>query len=134
MTLVIDASVALKWLYPEEGSDRAAALLTQRLLAPDLLVVECSNVIWKLRRRGDLSGDEAMMAADTLSRSGVELAPMRGLISEALAIAIALDHAVYDCIYLALARLSGCPMVTADLRLANKLALTPQPGIQVQLL
>ncbi len=42
----------------------------------------------------------------------------------ALAIAIELDHPVYDCIYLALARRRGAPLVTLDRRLTARLAGT----------
>lgn len=38
--------------------------------------------------------------------------------------ALALDHPVYDCIYLALAYRIGDVLVTADLRFANTLATT----------
>ncbi len=39
MTLVVDASVALKWFVAEDGSTRAAALLAgpELLVAPDLI-------------------------------------------------------------------------------------------------
>jgi predicted nucleic acid-binding protein len=134
LTLVVDASVALKWLYPEEGSDRAGMLLSQRLIAPDLLMVECVNVIWKLSRRGDLSRPEALAAVDVLKAARVELFPMRDLVEEALKIAMAVDHPAYDCVYLALARANACRMVSADARLVGKLAQSPQPGIEVQLL
>ena len=56
MTLVVDASVALKWFVDEDGSDRAVALLDgdEPLIAPDLVVAEVCNAAWKsLRRRRD---------------------------------------------------------------------------------
>jgi len=51
-TLVVDAGVVVKWYIPESGSDRAAALLEtdRRLIAPDLLLAEVANVLWKSRR------------------------------------------------------------------------------------
>jgi predicted nucleic acid-binding protein len=44
---VVDASVALKWALEEPGSDRARLLSSARLEAPDLLPIECANVLWK---------------------------------------------------------------------------------------
>ena len=44
---VIDASVAAKWLLPEDGSDQASALLGDALLVPDLLFAELANIFWK---------------------------------------------------------------------------------------
>ena len=37
---VVDASVAIKWLVEELGSDRARVLSRVRLEAPDLLLIE----------------------------------------------------------------------------------------------
>ena len=50
MTLVIDASVALKWFVEEQGSDKARGLLSreERLIAPELLLAEVFNAAWWL--------------------------------------------------------------------------------------
>jgi predicted nucleic acid-binding protein len=45
--LVIDASVAIKWVIDEPGTKEALSLLKHRLYAPDLLVAECGNILWK---------------------------------------------------------------------------------------
>ena len=45
--LVIDASVAIKWVIEEAGTKEALALRRQALAAPDLLVAECANILWK---------------------------------------------------------------------------------------
>jgi predicted nucleic acid-binding protein len=50
--LVIDARVAVKWVVPEPDSTRAEVLLDHGLVAPDLLFVECANVLWEKVRRG----------------------------------------------------------------------------------
>ncbi len=47
--LVIDASVAVKWVIDEHGTPEALSLLRHRLFAPDLLVAECAKVLWKRR-------------------------------------------------------------------------------------
>ncbi len=45
MTLVIDASVAAKWVVSEPESARADALLAgEELIAPDLWFVETTNL------------------------------------------------------------------------------------------
>lgn len=59
-TIVVDASVAIKWVVEEEGSDAAAALADQDLTAPSLLMVECANVLWVKARRGELTSSEAL--------------------------------------------------------------------------
>lgn len=134
MKFVVHSSVAVKWVSKEAGSDRAAALLGQKLWAPELLLAECSNVLWKKVRRGELSAAEARAACSILVRAPMELTSMKGLAPIATDLALTLDHPAFDCVYLALAREQACPLVTSDLRLFNRLAQSPQPGIQVQLL
>jgi predicted nucleic acid-binding protein len=47
-TLVIDASIAIKWVVEEDGTREALALRQQaKLIAPELLVAECANILWK---------------------------------------------------------------------------------------
>jgi predicted nucleic acid-binding protein len=45
--LVVDASVAIKWVIEESGTPQALSLRRHRLFAPDLLMTECANVLWK---------------------------------------------------------------------------------------
>jgi predicted nucleic acid-binding protein len=117
---VIDASVAIKWIVDETGSAAALSLLHgPQLLAPDLLMPECANILWKKVARAELKPDEGALAAELLQRADVELVPTRGLVAEALGLAVALNHPAYDCTYLALAIARDCPFVTADLRLAR---------------
>jgi predicted nucleic acid-binding protein len=118
--LVIDASVAIKWVIEEHGTPEALALLRHRLFAPDLLVAECANVLWKKARRKEMTAQEALLTARLLQRADIELAPMRALLETATSLAIALDHPAYDCTYLALAETLACDLVTADRRLGEK--------------
>ena len=121
---VVDASIAVKWVVEEQETQQALALRNNaRLMAPDLLVAECANILWKKARRGELSSEEADLAARLLERSDIELLPMRGLMPAATRIAIALSHPAYDCVYLALALAKQTRYVTADDRLIRKLGL-----------
>ena len=123
--LVIDASVAIKFVIYEEGKAEADRLLdTETLCAPDLLIAECANILWKKTRRNELSPDEAGKAADLLRLADIELVPMRRLTAEATRLSIELGHPAYDCFYLALARARECRFVTADLAFARKLSAT----------
>ncbi len=120
--LVIDASIAVKWVVEEEGTPAALALRGRQLTAPDLILVECANLFWKKVRRGEFTKDEAGMAARLLANADMELCPTRPMLDAAMEIALLLDHPAYDCLYLALAELRGLTFVTADLRLFNKVA------------
>ena len=82
--------------------------------APDLLFVECANILWKKTRLGDLREDEAVSCLDVLLTAPVRLVPSQGLLEQGLDLSLRLKHPVYDCIYLALAVRGGLPLVTAD--------------------
>ncbi len=126
--LVVDASVAVKWYVPEDGSREAAELLTGRrpLLAPDLLVPEVGNILWKKVRRGALPiADAESMLHLFVSGLPLTLHSASLLIGTALTIAIGFQRTVYDALYLALAESEDCQVVTADQRLVNALRGTP---------
>jgi predicted nucleic acid-binding protein len=129
---VVDASVALKWFIAEPDSADAVNLRrAERLLAPDLIVPEVGNALWKAARRGELSADEVAVAARLMEQSDVELRPMRALLRPAMSLALALDHPVYDCVYLALAAEQDCALVTADEQLIRKMAGPSSPNLGV---
>ena len=112
---VVDASVVIKWVVQEEGSDSAIRLIDgPSLSAPDLLIPECTNILWKKVRRQELTRDEAILAAELLMRADIELVPTRALMPAALGLAVDLGHAAYDCMYLALAMDRNDTFVTAD--------------------
>ena len=124
-SLVIDSSIAVKWYLPGEGSARAALLLesVSALFAPDRLISEVGNVLWKRRR--DMPAEELRVIAGTLtSACPITLRSSGALLEGALSIALAFDRTVYDSLYLALAVSEDCRLVTADERLINALMHT----------
>lgn len=133
--VVIDASVAIKWVVDEEGSDDAVRLIDgPALSAPDLLMSECANILWKKTRRGELTRDETSLAIDLLARADIELVPTRALASAATALALDLDHPAYDCMYLALAIERGDVFITADRRFVRLVAARAGPGLEGKVL
>ncbi len=121
-TLVIDASIAVKWVVEEEGTPEALALRQKaKLIAPELLVAECANILWKKVQRRELLKDEALLAARLLQGAEIELLPTRSLFETATRMSIEIDHPAYDCLYLGLAVEKKCRFVTADERLLRKL-------------
>jgi predicted nucleic acid-binding protein len=73
--LVIDASVAVKWVIPEPDSERAE--LDRGLVAPDVLFAACANALWKKVRRGELTKGEAEIAAQTLEQADLTVVSTR---------------------------------------------------------
>jgi predicted nucleic acid-binding protein len=120
---VIDASVAVKWVVEEPLAAEAEAVRDGgRLIAPDLWLAECANILWKKQRRGELAPRDAEDSLAALRDAGVRLTPSDALATRALQIAMALDHPAYDGFYLALAEETGRPLVTADGRLLQRVA------------
>ena len=121
-TFVIDASIAVKWVVDEDGTPEALALRQRaKLIAPELLVAECANILWKKVQRDELLKEEALLAARLLQGAEIELLPMRSLFETATRMSIEINHPAYDCVYLALANNSKCQFVTADDRFVRKL-------------
>jgi predicted nucleic acid-binding protein len=122
--VVVDASVAAKWFLPEIHSDAAARLLDPAiaLYAPDLIVPELGNILWKKVRRDELTGDEAREILRAFLSVPVEVRPSSVLLTAAFELAVELDRSVYDSLYLALAVAEDCAMITADARFHSVLA------------
>lgn len=121
-TLVVDASVAVKWVVQEEGTEAALSLRSRELVAPELILAECANILWKKAARAELSREAAPLSAKLLERSGIEFVSLRGLSEQSVALAIELGHPAYDCAYLALALARQCRVVTADRRLLARVS------------
>ena len=119
---MIDASIAVKWVVEEDGTAEALALRQRgKLIAPQLLVAECANILWKKVQREELLKEEALLAARLLQGAEIELLPMQSLLEAAVRMSIEIDHAAYDCVYLALAIDNKCQFVTADERFLRKI-------------
>lgn len=126
MTLVVDASVALKWVLPEEGRDRALGLLTEdELIAPDLLHVECANALTMRVRRGLISPVDASDALHVILNAPVLIRTSASLVSKAHDLSIELQSTAYDSLYLALAVAEGAVLVTADEKFARAVQAGP---------
>ncbi|MFN3944435.1 MAG: type II toxin-antitoxin system VapC family toxin [Allosphingosinicella sp.] len=117
--LVLDTSVALKWVVGEEGADAAAELIERALVAPDLFQAEVGNALAKKVRTREITLDQARGAYQEIE-ARVSLLPSPIYGSQAFAMGLALRHSVYDCYFLAAAYMQGWPMVTADRVFAGK--------------
>jgi predicted nucleic acid-binding protein len=132
MSLIVDASVAIKWYVEEPASAEAEKLVIRTdLSAPSLIFAEVGNAFWKRIRRGASSIEQARAARHRLSDDLATIEPIAELHQGTMTLAIELDHPIYDCFYLALAARQNAPIATTDRRLA---ALAGRAGIATELI
>ena len=122
--VVVDASVAAKWLLPERGSDAAARLLDDRtaLHVPELFDAELGNLLWKRVRRNELDAPTAAGLVSLVRRMPATRHRHDALLEGALSLALDLSISVYDALYVALAVALNARLVTFDRRLIDRAA------------
>ncbi len=127
--VVVDASLAFKWLVREEHTDKALAILREwhdeevTPAAPHLLPFEVSNALHKRVTRGELSIEGAVDLIGNLLTSQIELHQPWNLHGKALEMASRFGQAAaYDAHYLALAESLGCELWTADEKFCQSVA------------
>ena len=116
MSVVIDASVALKWVLDEPGKEAADALLEEELIAPSLWLLEAANALWRRTQRGEINDEEAKERLTELYNAPVTTTTIEDDLLAAADLANGLGHPVYDCLYLAMAIRENTYVVTADSR------------------
>jgi len=124
---VVDASVAVKWFIPEPHSGDSLRFLERdwSLLAPDLIFSEFGNILWKKLQKGEIKAIEARGIIADFMEVPIVIYPSTSLMGDAWSIAEKSLRSFYDSLYLALARIQGCPLVTADRKLYEALKNGP---------
>ena len=121
MSVVVDASVALKWVLQEEYTEEALELrsrwqdASEPIVAPPTFRSEVTNVLHRRTLLEELTPIDARDLLDALLPAVNTIEPS-GLYGRALAMAEELAlHTIHDVLYLALAESEGCEFWTADL-------------------
>ena len=114
MTVVVDASVLVAALVDAgcEGKWAESALSEGSLAAPELVLVEASNILRRLEQAGEISRLEATSAHRDLLRLDLELFPFAPFAERVWILRSNLTS--YDAWYVALAEGLDCPLVTLD--------------------
>ena len=125
---VVDASVAIKLFVLEESSEQTDKLFEQlisdppvRFYVPDLLFIECANILWKYVRNYGYPAENARQDVADLQALALRSVSTADLLAPALELALAQDITTYDACYAALADQLHLPLITADLTFARKL-------------
>ena len=126
--VVVDASLALKWVLAEPDSNTAVILLNKwtdkgmSVIAPALFTYEVTNILYRQVVAGKLTYEEAKQGLIDLFSIGVLLkfSLYEDISIQAMEFAHQLKlPATYDAHYLALALDENCECWTADKRLWN---------------
>ena len=124
---VIDASAATEYLLRTPLGIKVEATIEQAsLIAPELLDVEVLSVLRRAVLRRQITEQRALLAIEDLADWSVDRLPHRPLVW--LAWQLRSNVSAYDALYVAAARLSNAPLLTAD----GPLARAPRLGIVVE--
>ncbi len=130
--VVVDASLALRWVLKDEKEAKVDALIYQwaisltDMVAPPLFLAEIANALYLAFKRQRLNAEETRLAMNTILQMGVRMSEPPGLHLRSLDLAI--DHTLtnaYDAQYMALAELEHCELWTADERLVKTVRPVP---------
>lgn len=123
MNVCVDASLVLKWLVPEEGSEKALQLYRKwrkedvGLIAPGLIEYEIGTTLRQKVVRGLLKSEDLFPVFEFYRKMDLLLFHLTDLVSQAVAAASALEQpTVYDASYLLIARQQKVDFITADER------------------
>lgn len=134
---VLDASVAIRFLVPEVGSEAALELFARgnEWRAPRLLLTEVAGALRRKTVAGELTPAFASSAIAALLRSvasgALRLHADEEIMRSALELSLQVGHKLPDCVYLAVAEEQAIGLATADIRLAR---LAEDRGVAVELL
>ena len=98
--------------------------MNKRVVVPDLLYVQCANVLWKYVRLRNLERKSAELYVREIVELGLDTVPSDETATPALKLALATGISVYDASYAVVARQFDGTLVTADTRLFRKLSAT----------
>jgi predicted nucleic acid-binding protein len=129
--VVVDASIALKWVLDEADSSTALAMLADwtnngvEILAPALLAYEVTNALYRRVGRGVIPSEDARRGLKRVIFTSLELEFFQDADFSIRAMELAQYFglpATYDAHYLALAESKGCELWTADERMWNSIS------------
>ena len=124
MAFVLDCSVTMAWVFPDEATEATGrlrdSLIENRAFVPSLWPVEVGGVLLSATRRGRLRADEWPEVSAGLNALPVEIDPVSTsrVWGPALALGNQYNLSIYDAVYLELALRLRLPLATLDRALA----------------
>lgn len=127
MKYVLDSSVAVKWVLKEAGTPNAITFRDEvrnkihEIIAPDVFPSEIAHALTRAERKKLIPVGQAVTHFYDILTTGPTLHPYLPLLPRAIATSSLTKVAITDCIFLTLAEVEGCLMLTADQKLITNL-------------
>ncbi|MGN6683018.1 MAG: type II toxin-antitoxin system VapC family toxin [Devosia sp.] len=119
--IVVDASVAVRWLADEANSESALTLLKREdLVAPDLLAAEVGSALRRKEKDGELTHDQVVDGLRLIFDRVTLHPPTINSMIRAVEISATMGHPIYDCMYVGLAEALGGRFVSHDVELLKR--------------
>jgi predicted nucleic acid-binding protein len=123
----IDASIAGKWYFPEQHSEKASSILKTECHcgSPDLILAEFTSIVSKKIKLNQISLEDARIVLDKFFAFPLSIHETHLLIRPAFEISHALKLTIYDCLYVAHAIKTNSLLLTADSYLFKAIHASP---------
>jgi predicted nucleic acid-binding protein len=123
MVTVFDASVIFSLLVEEEKSPQAEIAFENAsdVLILDFLHIEIGNSLASSVRRKRITLEQAGKARSKALALAPPTVEASQFLDDAFALALAIHHPIYDCLYAVAARTNTASLVTCDAKFAAKL-------------
>ena len=125
MAFVLDCSMTMAWVFPDEASESTdvlrESLVKDSAVVPVLWPIEVGNVLLAATRRGRITEEDWPRIRDDLEALpiDIDLESCARVLDAVLPIANEHELSVYDAIYLELALRLGLPLATLDQKLTT---------------
>jgi predicted nucleic acid-binding protein len=122
LSFVLDASVVLTWLLPDENTEAAQGLIEravhERPCAPSLLLLEVGNGLLQAQRRVRIENATRLELLDAFTSLSIALEPISAeIMLRASELVTRHSLSLYDACYLDLAKSRSCALASFDQRL-----------------
>ena len=120
MAFVLDCSVTMAWVFPDEATEATNqlrdSLVEGRAFAPSLWPVEVANVLLVATRQNRIRADDWREIRASLEALPIEIDPVTTFRAWGASLELARTHqlSVYDAMYLELAMRLQLPLATLD--------------------
>ena len=138
---VVDTTIVMSYLTVNNYTSNASAFFNQvkaadQLFVPEFCLAECTNVLWKEARFGNLPVTTARTTLADLYKMPLIGVLIKPLLSQALDIGLRRQLSIYDSLFIVLAHKYQCPLLTVDQKqtdaaLAEQIRIIPITNFSV---